>query len=63
MFLFFFSFEIIYSHKVPMIWWYGLENKEPISRQKVVDLVYSRNSKFLRIRVQFLLTKSIFRSV
>ena len=26
MFLFFFSYEIIYSHKVPMIWWYGLDS-------------------------------------
>ena len=29
----------------------------------MVDLVHSRDSKYLRIRVKFLLTKSIFRSV
>ena len=29
----------------------------------MVDLVHSRDSKYLRIKVKFLLTKSIFRSV
>ena len=29
----------------------------------MVDLVHLRDSKYLRIRVKFLLTKSIFRSV
>ena len=29
----------------------------------MVDLVHSRNSKYLRIRIKFLLTKTIFGSV
>ena len=30
-----------------------MENKEPISRYKVVDLVHSRNSRFLKIEGLF----------
>ena len=40
-----------------------MKNKEPKSRYKVVDLVHSRDSKYLKIKVYFLLTKSTFRSV
>ena len=55
--------EIIYSHKVPMIWWMRFGKLGTyIKGIRVVDLVHSRNSKFLKIRIKCL-TKSIFRSV
>ena len=63
MFLFF-SFEIIYSHQVPMIWWLWFGQLGTyIKGKRVVDLVHSRDSKFLKIKIIFLLTKSIFGSV
>ena len=54
MFLFFFSFEIIYLHKVPKIWWmlFG-QLGNYIKGKRVVDLVFSKSSKYLRIKVNF----------
>ena len=43
---------------VDMVWKIGTY----IKGKRVVDLVHSRNSRFLKIRIKFL-TKSIFRSV
>ena len=45
--------EIIYSRKVPMIWWMRFGKLGTyIKGLRVVDLVHSRNSKFLKIRVK-----------
>ena len=53
MFLIFFSFEIIYSHKGPMIWWMWFGQLGTyIKGKRVVDLVHSRDSKYLRIRIK-----------
>ena len=43
---------------VDMVWKIGTY----IKGKRVVDLVHSRNSRFLKIRTKYL-TKSIFRSV
>ena len=52
MFVIFFSFEIIYSHKGPMIWWMWFGQLGTyIKGKRVVDLVHSKNSKYLRIKV------------
>ena len=50
----FFSFEIIYLHKVPMIWWMWFGKLGTyIKGKRVVDLVFSKSSKYLRIKVNF----------
>ena len=47
-----FYFEIIYSHKVPMIWWMWFGKLGTyIKGRRVVDLVHSKNSNYLRIRL------------
>ena len=47
-----------------MIWWIRFGKLGTyIKGKRVVDLVHSRDSKFLRIKVIFILTKSIFGSV
>ena len=47
-----------------MIWWLWFGQLGTyIKGKRVVDLVHSRDSKFLSIKVIFLLTKSIFGSV
>ena len=47
-----------------MIWWMWFGKLGTyIKGKRVVDLVFSKSSKYLRIKVSFLLTKSIFRSV
>ena len=54
MFLFLFSFEIIYLHKVPMIWWMWFGKLGTyIKGKRVVDLAFSKSSKYLRIKVSF----------
>ena len=54
MFLIFFSCEIIYLHKVPMIWWMGFgELGTYIKGKRVVGLVFQKSSKCLRIKVNF----------
>ena len=47
-----------------MIWWIWFGKLGTyIKGKRVVDLAHSRDSKYLRIKVYFLLTKSIFGSV
>ena len=47
-----------------MIWWMWFGKLGTyIKGKKVVDFVFSKSSKYLRIKVNFLLTKSIFRSI
>ena len=49
--------------RLPMIWWIWCGKLGTyIKDKRVVDLVHSRNSRFLKIRNKGL-TKSIFRSV
>ena len=50
----FFSFEIFYLHKVPMIWWMWFGKLWTyIKGKRVVDLVFSKGSKYLRIKFNF----------